>query len=204
MLARGLCSPGQSAASLGGQANGCLGASPDMEPPIPTTTLKYLVTAVEQGRCWCLGRPPSTTCGGWAMPVGWHSNASGMAFDTLIGCCVGCVHAVWDRHYAHTQSIDVLLACGVNNVGHGDRASSIIMELQYLGNKILSHSSNWLLIVTIPLAPRHCAPGKVEEARTVNRWILDTNQRMTGKQLKLHQFGTENAKGLGQLDISNL
>ena len=81
--------------------------------------------------------------------------------------------------------MDIVLACGVNNIPTDDTAKDIIFQFKSFVKSIKEHNDKSRLIVaTLLYAPKYCDNrlsnnnNMVEKVREVNKWIEDYNQQV--------------------------
>jgi len=129
--------------------------------------------------------------------------AAHIDFDTIIGGRIHDVHASFLNQYESlTNPMDVLLACGVNNIPTCDSAELIIMQFKSFVATIKQHSTthnhrepNRVVISSIHFAPKYADPNlhpkanMTEKVRRVNAWIKEFNSGETGEHLNLHLHG---------------
>jgi len=128
-------------------------------------------------------------------------------FDCIIGGRIHDVHASFlDQYTKFTEPLDIVLACGVNNIPTDDTAKDIIFQFKSFVKSIKEHNDKSRVIVaTLLYAPKYCDNrlsnnnNMVEKVREVNKWIEDYNQQETGKHLKLHLHGVEGDPSVGNL-----
>jgi hypothetical protein len=120
-------------------------------------------------------------------------------FDCIIGGQIHDIHATFlNQYWTETQPMDVVLACGIDNVPTDDSAADIIFSFKSLVKSIQEQNrDNRLVIATLLYAPKYCDVGvppsrnMLEKVREVNRWIGDYNRGATGQQLDLGSHGVD-------------
>jgi len=134
-------------------------------------------------------------------------------FDCIIGGKIHDVHASFLYQYAKIKEpMDVLLACGVNNIPSTDSAHDIIFQFKSLVKSILQHSEDQghvkpsrVVIASLLYAPKYCDArlnpqlNMIDKVRTVNKWIQEYNEKATGKQLDLHLHGVAGDPSIGDI-----
>jgi len=132
-------------------------------------------------------------------------------FDTIIGGKIHDVHASFIYQYDKLSNpMDIVLACGVNNIPTDDTAATIIFMFKSFVNTIKEHSKknqhekpNRVVISSILYAPKYCDPGlyqnqnHLQKVRDVNAWIHSFNESETGEQMNLHKHGVHGDPALG-------
>ena len=134
-------------------------------------------------------------------------------FDCIIGGKIHDVYASFLYQYAKMKEpLDVVLACGVNNISSTDSAYDIIFQFKSLVKSILQHSEEQghaqpsrVVISSLLYAPKYCDSrlnpqyNMVEKVRAVNKWIQEYNEKATGKQLDLHLHGVIGDPSYGEI-----
>jgi len=124
-------------------------------------------------------------------------------FEMIIGGQIHDVNAAFLYQFSDvTDPMDIVLACGVNNIPMEDTADHIIFQYKSFISWIKLHgerhgflSPSRVVIATIPYAPKHCdislsdRDNKVEKVRAVNAWIKKYNSQATGVDLRLDLLG---------------
>ena len=113
--------------------------------------------------------------------------------DCIIGGQVHDCHASFLHQLAGwTGRLDVVLACGVNNVSTRDSACDIIFQLKSLVGSIkFQNPKNNIVISSLLYAPKYCdaslpsSKNMLHKVREVNRWIEQFNMKETGLVLDL-------------------
>lgn len=132
-------------------------------------------------------------------------------FDIIIGGRIHDVHYAFMAQYAELDlPMDVVLACGVNNMPTSDTAEDVIFQLKSFVKSIQqkSHHSkpNRVVISTILYAPKYCdnslreKDNMREKVRQVNAWIEQFNEENTGEHLRLHLHGVKGDPAVGALE----
>jgi len=119
--------------------------------------------------------------------------------DCIIGGQVHDCHASFLQQLAGwTGQLNVVLACGVNNVSTRDSASDIIFQLRSLVASIkYQNPQNSVVIASLLFAPKYCDSSlprqrnMVGKVREVNTWIEQFNMEETGLILDLGRRGVE-------------
>jgi len=128
-------------------------------------------------------------------------------FDCIIGGQIHDVHAAFLHQYAlDTEAMDIIIACGVDNVPTTESASTIIFQLRSLVKTIEEHNrDNRVVIATMLYAPKYCDLGvppsrnMLAKVREINSWILEYNCEATGLQLDLSLHGVEGDPSQGEV-----
>ena len=134
-------------------------------------------------------------------------------FDCIIGGKINDVHASFIYQFTKMKEpLDVIIACGANNIPTSDSAQDIIFQFKLLVKAILQHSHDLghaqpsrVIISSLLYAPKYCdsrlnpKDNKVEKVRLVNKWIQEYNKDATGKQLNLHLHGVIGNPDYGQI-----
>lgn len=114
-------------------------------------------------------------------------------YDCIIGGQIHDCHASFLNQLAGwSGQLDVVLACGVNNVSIRDSAFDIIFQLRSVVGSIKSQNvKNKVVISSLLFAPKYCdvslswEKNMVNKVREVNRWIKQFNKKETGLALDL-------------------
>jgi len=128
-------------------------------------------------------------------------------FDCIIGGEIHDVHESFLNQYSEEkEAMDIILACGVNNVPTVETAQTIIFQLRSLIKSIEEQNrDNRAVVATLVYAPKYCDVGvppsrnMLEKVREVNRWILEYNKEATGVQFDLGKHGVEGEPGEGEV-----
>ena len=123
----------------------------------------------------------------------------GFHYDVIIG---GKIH---DTHYSYIVSTarwegraNIVIAAGNNNAdfAYNDSFSSITTQLESLVRTLLRQNQRHrIVIATLLYAPKYCDPGlprdrnMTEKVRSVNKWITNLNNIMTGLQFDISKYG---------------
>lgn len=123
-------------------------------------------------------------------------------------------------YLAYPQRMDIVVACGLNNIGEGQAVPDIIDEVWELKNMVEAHSlsykhqkKNTISFCTLLLPPKFCSlyvphvnkpawePGpdfinRTQEILCLNAAIKAINRAAGLKFVNLHGFGTRLEKGL--------
>jgi len=119
--------------------------------------------------------------------------------DCIIGAQVHDCHASFLYQLGGWAGrLDVVIACGVNNVSTRDSASDIIFQLKSLVSSIKDlNCKNNVVIASLLYAPKYCDirlpshKNMLDKVREVNRWIEQYNMDETGIMLDLGKRGVE-------------
>lgn len=124
-------------------------------------------------------------------------------FDCIIGGQIHDVHEAFLLQYKEVESpMDILLACGVNNIPTSDSAESIIFQFKSFVNSIDKHKgcyneeyekkfNNKIVICPILYAPKYCdkslphSDNQLTKVIRVNKWIQNFNLNRTGFHLNI-------------------
>lgn len=122
-------------------------------------------------------------------------------FDCIIGGQIHDVHGSFlDQYYDMSTPLDIVLACGVNNILTQDSVQTIVRSYQSFIKDIQRHGAkysvtNRVVICPILYAPKYCddrlAPAQnyLEKVFGVNQWIHRFNQSESGITMNLDQQG---------------
>lgn len=102
-------------------------------------------------------------------------------FDCIIGGQIHDVHAAFLTQYSgETAAMDIVLACGVNNVNTTNTAQDIIFQFRSFVKSIEEQNrDNHVVVASLLYAPKYCDAGvpssrnMLEKVREVNRWVED-------------------------------
>jgi len=133
----------------------------------------------------------------------WRGEAfrpdSHIDFEMIIGGCIHDLNAAFLYGFGDTTDpMDIVLACGVNNIPTDDTADSIIFQyksfvawIRLHSQRLCFESPSRVVIATIPYTPRHCdaSDRNYEKVRAVNAWIREYNEAATGLDLRLDLRG---------------
>jgi len=126
-------------------------------------------------------------------------------FDCIIGGQIHDVHSSFLTQYSGVEeNLDIVLACGVNNIPTSDTAEAIVFQFNSFVQSIKAHRrTNRIVISSLLYAPKYCntnlPPGSnmLEKVRKVNKWIKEYNMDATGLQLDLSTCGVEGDPTVG-------
>merc|ERR1719300_821069 len=122
-------------------------------------------------------------------------------FDCIIGGQIHDVHASFmDQYFRIAQPLDIVLACGVNNILTPDSVTTIIRSYQSFVKDIQRHAkvnsvNNRVVICPILYAPKYCddrlPPGNnyLTKVFEVNAWIHRFNETSSGIPMHLDSQG---------------
>ena len=133
-------------------------------------------------------------------------------FDCIIGGQIHDVHESFEKqYYEHPVPLDIILACGMNNVPTTDSAEQIVLQFESLLGTIASHSikhkikkPNRVIICPLLYAPKFCddrlpAPeNHLEKIIEVNKWIKGYNKEQTGLKIELDKLGVNEVPKQGE------
>jgi len=128
-------------------------------------------------------------------------------FDCIIGGRVHDVHAAFLEQYLEEPlPMDVVLACGVDNLPTADTAGDIVFSLQSFIKSIKEQNrDNRVVVASLPFAPKYCDVGvppsrnMVAKVRQVNTWVDGYNRAATGLELALARVGVEGDPAEGEV-----
>ena len=132
-------------------------------------------------------------------------------FDCIIGGQIHDVHESFEKQYYDLSvPLDIILACGMNNVPTQDSAEQIILQFESLLGTIVSHSikhkhskKNRVIICPLLYAPKFCdnrlppEENHLEKIIEVNQWIKEFNQENTNLQIAMDKLGVEEVPKIG-------
>lgn len=140
----------------------------------------------------------------------WKSNGfnsqSHIDFDCIIGGQIHDVHLSFIRQYMDVSSpLDIVLACGMNNVPTTDTPDDVILQFESFLMSIRNHSEryqhtnpNRVVICPLLFAPKFCDAklsqneNHLSKILCINKWIKDFNENTTGLHLELDKCGVKN------------
>jgi len=131
----------------------------------------------------------------------WKSKEFRPNFPTYHDCIIGA--QIHDCHASFlyqlgswSGQLNVVLACGVNNVSTMDSAKDIIFQLKSFASSIKNlNSRNQIVIGSLLFAPKYCDTSlplhrnMLVKVREVNSWIEEFNKEETGIMLDLGKRG---------------
>jgi len=136
---------------------------------------------------------------------GFHSQYH-IDFDCIIGGQIHDVHLSFIRQYQNMASpLDIVLACGMNNVPTSDTTDDVILQFESFLSSIRDHSEkhqhttpNRVVICPLLFAPKFC-DAKLQQKEnhlskiiSINKWIKEFNENTTGLQMEMDKFGVKN------------
>lgn len=126
-------------------------------------------------------------------------------FDCIIGGQIHDVHLSFIRQYKDiTSPLDIILACGMNNVPTDDTSDEIVFQFESFLRSISEHSEihghenpNKVVICPLLYAPKFC-DAKLNQSQNhlpkilrVNQWIKEFNKMNTGLSVELDAIGVK-------------
>jgi len=135
-----------------------------------------------------------------------YQNGFHIDFDCIIGGQIHDIHLSYNRQYRDVaKPMDIILACGMNNIPSGrDSSKNIVLQLKSLLKSIKRHTKNHDLntenrVVICPLlfAPKFCsnrlppAENHLSKIIGVNKWIKKYNRKNTGLQINMDKKGVQ-------------
>eukprot|EP00090_Calanus_glacialis_P000442 TRINITY_DN10266_c0_g1_i1.p1 TRINITY_DN10266_c0_g1~~TRINITY_DN10266_c0_g1_i1.p1 ORF type:complete len:243 (-),score=77.16 TRINITY_DN10266_c0_g1_i1:102-830(-) len=133
----------------------------------------------------------------------WKSHKFKPKFLTDHDCIIGgqvhdCHASFLHQLVGWSGQLNVVLACGVNNVSTKDSASDIIFQLKSLVASIkYQNAKNKIVIASLLFAPKYCdsrlprQKNMLHKVREVNSWIEQFNKEESGLMLDLGRRGVE-------------
>ena len=136
-------------------------------------------------------------------------------FDCIIGGQIHDVHESFEKQYFENPApLDIILACGMNNVPTEDTAEQIILQFTSILGTICKHSvkhghkvGNRVVICPLLFAPKFCddrlEPNDnfLDKIIQVNKWIKSFNKEHTGLKIGLDKLGVEKVPKVGATNV---
>lgn len=118
-------------------------------------------------------------------------------YDCIIGGQIHDCHASFLCQIGQWSGpLNVVLACGVNNIPTGDSALDIIFQFKSLISTIKNlNVKNKVVVAQILFAPKFCDSSlqsnrnMLHKIREVNKWIKEFNHEETGLHLEIGKYG---------------
>ena len=134
----------------------------------------------------------STMYGVWNKKV--PDNTVHFDIDSIVGGKVKDMKRALEKNYLHMPNrMEIIVIAGLNNIGAGQKADTIIQDMRELRERVKEHSDRWghvqasyVTFCTIPLAPKFCSlevPPNPPEPE-IAMWVPPNNFRNHFSEMK--------------------